>query len=97
MLHYPEEDYVDDEELVSSSSPTATMIRSASALGLATQVINPDTFSLRIYECREFVLLISKIMHVSMMIRRPPPPHPAADAAAEANIEPRGICTTPSS
>jgi hypothetical protein len=41
MLHYPEEDYVDDEELVSSSSPAATMIRSASALGLATQVINP--------------------------------------------------------
>ncbi len=41
MLHYPEQDYVDDEELVSSSSPAATMIRSASALGLATQVINP--------------------------------------------------------
>ncbi|CAK9220849.1 unnamed protein product [Sphagnum troendelagicum] len=41
MLHYPEEDYVDDEELVSSSSPAATMIRSASDLGLATQVINP--------------------------------------------------------
>ncbi len=51
-----------------------------------------DAFSLRIYECREFVLLISKIMHVSMMI-----PPPAADAAAEASIEPRGICTTPSS
>jgi hypothetical protein len=31
-------------------------------------------------------------MHVSMMI-----PPPAADAAAEAKIEPRGICTTPSS
>ncbi len=31
-------------------------------------------------------------MHVSMMI-----PPAAADAAAEANIEPRGICTTPSS
>jgi hypothetical protein len=29
MLHYPEEDYVDDEELVSSLSPAATMIRSA--------------------------------------------------------------------
>jgi hypothetical protein len=41
MLHYPEEDYVDDEELVSSSSPATTMIRSASALGLATQVNNP--------------------------------------------------------
>ncbi len=41
MLHYPEEDYVDDEELVSSSSLAATMIRSGSALGLATQVINP--------------------------------------------------------
>jgi hypothetical protein len=40
MLHYPEEDYVDDEELVSSWSPAATMIRSTSALGLATQVIN---------------------------------------------------------
>ncbi len=40
-----------------------------------------------------------KIMHVSMMI---PPPAAvaaaaAADVAAEANIEPRGICTTPSS
>jgi hypothetical protein len=41
MLHYREEDYVDDEKLVSLSSPAATMIRSASALGLATQVINP--------------------------------------------------------
>jgi hypothetical protein len=41
MLHYPEEDYVDDEELVSSSSLAATMIRSGSGLGLATQVINP--------------------------------------------------------
>jgi hypothetical protein len=92
MLHYPEEDYMDDEELVSSSSPAPTMIRSASALGLATQVIIQDAFSLRIYECREFVLLISKIMHVSMMILPP-----AVDAAAEANIEPRGICTTPSS
>jgi hypothetical protein len=43
MLHYPEEDYADDEELVSSSSPAATMITSASALGLATQVINPGS------------------------------------------------------
>ncbi len=43
MLHYPEEDYADDEELVSSSSPAATMIKSASALGLATQVINPGS------------------------------------------------------
>jgi hypothetical protein len=41
MLHYLEEDYVDDEELVNSSSPAATTIRSASALGLATQMINP--------------------------------------------------------
>jgi hypothetical protein len=45
MLHYTEEDYADndelDEELVSSLSPAATMNRSASALGLATQVINP--------------------------------------------------------
>jgi hypothetical protein len=41
MLQYPEEDYVDDEEMVSSSSLAATMIRSASGLGLATQVINP--------------------------------------------------------
>jgi hypothetical protein len=41
MLHFPEEDYVDDEELVSSSSPAATMIRCASGLGLATQMINP--------------------------------------------------------
>jgi hypothetical protein len=30
-----------------------------------------------------------------MMI--PSPSAPAADVAAEANIEPRGICTTPSS
>jgi hypothetical protein len=43
MLHYPEEDYADDEELVSSSSPATTMIRSASALGLNTQVINPGS------------------------------------------------------
>jgi hypothetical protein len=43
MLHFPKEDYADDEELVSSSSPAATMIRSASALGLATQVINPGS------------------------------------------------------
>ncbi len=51
-----------------------------------------DPFSLRIYECREFILLISKIMHVSIMI-----PPAAADAAAEAKIEPLVICTTPSS
>jgi hypothetical protein len=51
-----------------------------------------DAFCLRISECREFLLLIWKIMHVSMTI-----PAPAADSAAEANIEPRGICTTPSS
>jgi hypothetical protein len=43
MLHYPEEDYVDDEELVNSCSPVASMIRSASTLGLATQVINPGS------------------------------------------------------
>jgi hypothetical protein len=51
MLHYPEEDYVDDEELVSSSSPAATTIRSASALGLATQVINPTQF---IFPCGNY-------------------------------------------
>jgi hypothetical protein len=76
-LHYLEEDYADDEKLVSSSSPAATMIRSTFALGWPPKWSIQDPFFLRINECREFVLLISKIMHVNMMI--PPPADVAVD------------------